>query len=64
VAFNETIGGIGLVLAFNSRSFAALLPFVIASLALNLMLPSLLNMALQRAAILGLETGNTPIQPQ
>src|SRR5580704_6822707 len=64
VAFNETIGVIGLVLAFNSRSFAVLLPFVVASLALNLMLPSLLNMALQRAAILGLETGNTPIQPQ
>jgi hypothetical protein len=64
VAFNETIGVIGLVLAFNSRSFAVLLPFVVASLALNLMLPSLLNMALQCAATLGLETGNTPIQPR
>lgn len=64
VAFNEAIGVIGLVLAFTSRSFAALVPFAIVSLALNLMLPSLLSMVLQRAATLGLEAGYSPIQPR
>ena len=64
LAFNEAIALYGLVLAFMSRSFVAVLPFAVASLALNLMVPSLLDSALKRAASLGLEPGDLPIQPR
>jgi F0F1-type ATP synthase membrane subunit c/vacuolar-type H+-ATPase subunit K len=55
LAFNESIALYGLVLAFTAKSFVAILPFAIVSFALNLMVPSLLDSAMSRAARLGIE---------
>jgi hypothetical protein len=63
LAFNESIALYGLVLAFGSRSFAVLVPFAIASLILNLMVPYPLDMAQKRIASLGLQAGAMPTQP-
>ena len=63
LAFNESIALYGLVLAFSSRSVAVLVPFAIASLILNLMVPYPLQMALKRIASLGLQAGAVPTQP-
>jgi hypothetical protein len=64
LAFNESIALYGLVLAFNSKSFVAVLPFAVVSFALNLMVPSLLDSAMSRAASLGIESDNMPLQPR
>lgn len=64
LAFNESIVLYGYVLAFLSRSFVLILPFAVASLALNFMVPSLLDTALKRAASLGLESGNMGTWPR
>jgi ATP synthase subunit C len=63
LAFNESIALYGLVIAFFSRSFVAILPFAIVSLALNFMVPTLLDLALKRATSLGLEPGGIQMQP-
>jgi hypothetical protein len=64
LAFNESIVMYGLVLAFISRTFIAILPFAIVSLALNLTLPFPLDLARQRAASLGLLQEEVPTQPR
>lgn len=63
LAFNESIALYGLVLAFTAKSFVALWPFAVVSFALNLMVPSLMDSALSRAASLGIEPDNMPQQP-
>jgi hypothetical protein len=64
LAFNESIAMYGLVLAFISRTFVAILPFAIVSLALNFTLPLPLVLARQRAASLGLLHDVVPTQPR
>lgn len=64
LAFNESIALYGLVLAFNSKSFVVLLPFAVVSFVLNLMVPSLTDSALSRAASLGIASDNMPLQPR
>jgi hypothetical protein len=64
LAFNESIALYGLALAFTAKSFIAVLPFAIIGFVLNLMVPSLQGSALNRAANLGIDSGNTPIQPR
>ena len=64
LAFNESIALYGLVLAFTTRSFVAVLPFAVVSFALNLMVPSLLDSAMSRAASLGIESASAPLQPR
>ncbi len=63
LAFNEAVALYGLVLAFGSHSFVVILPFAIASLALNLMVPFPLDSALARAASLGLQPGGISPPP-
>ena len=63
LAFNESIALFGLVLAFTSKSFVAVLPFAVLGFVLNLMVPSLLDSALSRAASLGIEPDSLPLQP-
>jgi hypothetical protein len=55
LAFNEAIALYGLVLAFISKSFVAVLPFAIVSFALNWMVPLPLDEAVKRIARLGVE---------
>jgi hypothetical protein len=64
LAFNESIALYGLVLAFISKSFVAILPFAIVSFVLNLMVPSPLESALKRAESLGLQLPDMPTQPR
>ena len=64
LAFNESIALYGLVLAFLAKSFVAVLPFAVVSFALNLMVPSLMDSAMSRAASLGIGSTNAPIQPR
>lgn len=64
LAFNESIALYGLVLAFISKSFVAVLPFAIVSFVLNLMVPSPLESALKRAESLGLQLADMPTQPR
>jgi hypothetical protein len=64
LAFNESISLYGMVLAFISRSFVAVLPFAIVSFVLNLMVPSPLDEALKRAESLGLQLSEVPTQPR
>jgi hypothetical protein len=64
LAFNESIVLYGLVLAFLAKSFVAVLPFAVVSFALNLIVPSLMDSAMSRAASLGLGSANAPIQPR
>ncbi|HEY6301182.1 MAG TPA: hypothetical protein VIW95_16200 [Candidatus Binatus sp.] len=64
LAFNESIALYGLVLAFISRSFVALLPFAVVSLALNLMVSPALDSELQRVAGLGLQPDDIATQPR
>jgi hypothetical protein len=64
LAFNESIALYGLLLALLSKSFAVILPFAIASFALNLMVPSPLNSALDRAASFGLQPSHISTQPR
>jgi hypothetical protein len=64
LAFNESIALYGFVLAFISRSFVAVLPFAIVSLALNLIVPLPVDSMLRRTASLGLQEGGMPTQPR
>lgn len=64
LAFNESIALFGLILAFNSKSFVAVLPFAVVGFLLNLMVPSLLDSVLSRAASLGIESGDVPLEPR
>jgi hypothetical protein len=63
LAFNESIVLYGLLMAFFSGALIAILPFAIVSFALNLIVPSPLNMALERTASLGLQPGVIPPRP-
>ena len=63
LAFNESIGLYGFVLAVLSRSFVAVLPFAIVSLALNWMVPLPLDEALKRIATVG-PHDDMPIHPR
>ena len=64
LAFNESIALYGLVLAFFSKSFVAVLPFAIVSIALNLMVPLPLDSMRQRIAGLGPQAGGMPTRPR
>jgi hypothetical protein len=63
LAFNESIALFGLVLSLLSRSFVAVLPFAIVSLALNWRVPLPLDEALKRTASVG-PHDEMPIHPR
>jgi hypothetical protein len=62
LALNQSIAMFGLALAIATKSFVAILPFASVSFALNLMVPSLLDFAMSRAAILGIGSANASLQ--
>ena len=64
LAFNETIGLYGFMLALFSKSFVVILPFAIVSVALNLMVPLPLDSMMRRLTNLGLQPSGATIQPR
>ena len=64
LAFNESIALYGLVLAFTTKSFVAVLPFAVASFALIWMVPLPLDSAMSRAASLGIGSTSAQMQPR
>lgn len=64
LAINQSIAMFGLALALATKSFVAVLPFAVVSFALNLMVPSLMDSAMRRAASLAIGSANAPLQPR
>jgi hypothetical protein len=62
LALNQSIAMFGLARALATKSFVVVLPFAVVSFALNLMVPSLLDFAMSRAASLGIGSADAPLQ--